>query len=408
MQGYNIAVLIRIVMDITAENQSQIGKCLLNAVALHPNVNVNVDDRMISFLLSDKNRTDVHGEIKIWALNKEVCEFAREHLNKELMPKISPLRVDDLCTRIIDSMKADRDVSDGFCNKMQQLYADGEYLEFITDADLYALSVSNLPKEAILSPDNIFLLSQSNYKCPLNGVPLWRKKSNGKYIYTFKIVKIYPDVLRLDLKIPFDDIQPEPRSLDSIDNRIALCKKCAEQYISDPTPEMYKKLLECKNHISIKMKNEMIAAESSVEDEIVDVIKAIMNIGGNTVLEPFTDVLRIRDKVRPESYLLAESIQDDVVKYYPFIQKQFSILDGTGNTSFDVIRSEVKVCYNKYELAGLSQNEIYEALSDWLIGINGMGDEHRLAARAIISFFVQNCAVFQRFQNNGDPIEEDD
>lgn len=409
MREYNIATLIKIVMDIIAERQYTTGKILLEAVAGHPNVNVNVDDRMISNLVSNKKRAEVHGEIKAGALSNDVAEHARKELERELLPKISPLRMDDLCTKIIETMRADKDVSDGFCNKMQQLYADGNYLEFITNADLYALSVSNLPKEDIVSSDNIHLLAQSNYKCPLDGAPLWRKKSGSdQYIYSFQIVKIYPDDLPLDLRIYFEEIQPEPRSLDSMDNRIALCKKCAERYISDPTPEMYKKLLECKNHIIIKQKNERISAESSVEDEIVDIIRAIANLDGSTELEPFTDVLRIKEKVRPENYLLGESIQDDVVKYYPFIQEQFSILDGAGNTSFDVIRSEVKVCYKKYEQAGLTQQEIYEALIDWLIGIKGMSDKYKLAAGVIISFFVQNCAVFQRYQHEGGHIEEED
>jgi len=401
LNEYNIAFLIRIVMKMTAENQFRTGSVLLNAVARHPNVNVNVDDRMISRLMSEKKRTEIHGAIMAGAVRADVTAFAKDWLKENLMQKISRIKIDDLCEKIIKTLRVDSDVSDGFCNAMQMLYADKKYLDFMTDADLYALSKTNLPRESAITAENLFLLQQTKFKCPLNGALLWKKNSKtGQRTYSFQIVKIYPDDLPLDLMISFGDIQPPPQNPDAHDNKIALCKKCAEDYMDDPTEKTYKRLLECKAGIKNRQINDRIAAESDVEDKIVDVIRAISNMDGTSGLMPFNEVLKVSEKIHPEFYLLEERVEDEVVKYYTFVENQFSALDGTGNATFNIIRGEVITCYEKYESEGRPQDEIFEALVTWLLSANGLSDKHRIAANVIVSFFVQNCAVFKPREQN--------
>ena len=256
MKEYNVSSLITILMDIIADSQINTGTIVLEAVATHPNVNVDVNPTMISNLMNRK--TDVPGDIKHGAQQREVADYAREQLKEKLMPCISPLRMDDFCTQVIETMRTDTKVSNGICDLMQRTYADKEYLEFATNAVLYGLSVTNLPKDAITSPEDMLLLSQSSYKCPLNGAPLWKKlrKKSDKYVYSFQIVKIYPEDLPEELKPSFDIIPPPPRSLEADDNRIPLCKACAEVYVNDPTPETYKQLLECKQRILKKQRTD--------------------------------------------------------------------------------------------------------------------------------------------------------
>lgn len=406
MKEYNVSSLITILMDIIADSQINTGTVVLEAVATHPNVNVDVTPTMISNLMNRK--TDVHGDIKRGASQKAVADFARIEINKKLMPRISPLRIDDFCTQVIETMRMDSKVSNGICDLMQRTYADKEYLEFACNAVLYALSVTNLPKDAVTSPEDMLLLSQSSYKCPLKGEPLWKKtrKNSEKYIYSFQIVKIYPENLSDELKPVFDMIHPPPRSLEADDNRIPLCKACAEAYVNDPSPETYKRLLECKQRILKKQRTDKVAAESAIEDEIVTIIKAIASADGEAGLEPFTDVLKIKEKILPKNYLLEEAIHDDVIKFYPFIEEQFSLLDDYGTSTFNIIRSEVSACYEKYEREGLEQNEIFEELSEWILKANGLGKKLKIAAGVVVSFFVQNCAVFKPLQ--GTEMSEDD
>ena len=70
MKEYNVAALITILMEITADTQYTTGKIVLEAVAKHPSVKVDVDDKMISNQKKKKNRREIHGDIKSGALKK--------------------------------------------------------------------------------------------------------------------------------------------------------------------------------------------------------------------------------------------------------------------------------------------------------------------------------------------------
>lgn len=398
MSEYNVSKLISIMKDGFADTQNNTGRILLETVAKHPQVNVDVDDKMISNLVSRKK--DVHTAIKSGAGKREVMKFARGEVIKNVMDKINPLLMDDVCTQILDEMSSDRTVSDGFCNKMQQLYADENFVDFITDSILYALSKTNLPAESKPQIDDFLLLEEADYKCPIEGKKLW-KKVKGKYEYSYRVVKIFPEGLSDEKATQFNVVYPKPRDLDLDENKIALCEDCAEKYLADPTLEEYERLLDCKGRLKRRYDREKIAADYGVEDQIVDVIKAISDIDVETQLQPFTDALELKEKILPENFELELSIKDDVVRYYPFIEKQFSLLDGAQGATFTLIRSEVATCYNRYVLEGGDQSEIYYALVDWLLKAKGLGEKHRTAATVMISFFVQNCAVFEKYNSAG-------
>ena len=412
MKEYNVATLIRILMEIIVDTQYITGRLVLEPVAKHESVRVNVTDKMISNLLKDKERTEIHGSIKSGAGRPEVQEFAKERIQKGLLPRIPVLRMDDFCEIVIGTLVEDKKVSRGFCDTMQNLYASKDYLGFVTNAVLYALSITNLPKEETVSPEDLSLLAQSNYKCPLNGTSFWKKskKNSSGYDYSFQIVQIYPEDLSEDLRSEFDVIQLPPKKYDSPDNCLPLCKACAEKYMDNPSADVYARLLACKSQILKKTVIDRISSQSDVEDEIVIIIRAISRIDGNTVLEPFSDVLKIEEKILPENFVLGETVHDDVIKYYPFIQEQFSLLDGSENATFNVIRSEVMTCYEKYAREGLDQNSIFAELSNWLLSVNGLTPKFRGAADILVSFFVQNCAVFTKHKIinkvNGEEGEE--
>ncbi len=395
MKEYNISALITIMMNAFADSQINTGSILLQTVASHSNVNVDVDGKMISNLM--KRKTDVHGEIKSGAGKKEVIEYARKKVKETILNRINPVLLDDTCADILKTMSTDSKVSDGFCRKMQQLYDSHKMLDFFTDAVLYALSVTNLPAEASVQEGDFMLLAETNYQCPIDGAKLW-KKVKGNYSYVYQIVKIYPESIDDELAKGFTAIQGAPRDLDMDDNKICLCKKCAEDYVDNPSVERYRNLLELKSAIVRGQKRKQIANESDIDDEIVDVIKAIANMDEKTELQPFTEALEIKDKILPGNVVLEKAIRDDVVVYYPFIEKQFSLLDGVEGATFNIIRSEVTTCYEKYERAGMDQNDIYNSLVDWLIQAKGLTDKHRIAVTVMVSFFVQNCDVFKRHE----------
>ena len=403
MSEYNISQLITIMMDAFADTQVNTGSILLNTVASHPNVNVDVNDNMISRLVTRER--DVHKELKRASGKEDVIKYARNKVKDTVLNEINPVRMDDICSSILQSMSEDKKVSNGFCDKMQKLYDDNNLLDFFTNAILYALSVTNLPPEGTVQASDFIFLKAVNYHCPIDRTKLW-KKTKGNYKYIYRIVKIYPENLDETLAAEFNAVQRPPRNLDMDDNKICLCRDCAEDYLNDPTIDIYSRLLKCKENIARDQKRYQIAADTDIEDEIVDIIEAIVGIKEKADLQPFTDALEIKDKILPENYSLCMAITDDVVRYYPFIEQQFSLLDGVEGSTFNIIRSEVTLCYEKYEKSGLSQDEIFNALTEWFLNTKGLSDKHRIAATVMVSFFVQNCAVFKKHGLTNDNYDD--
>ena len=106
------------------------------------------------------------------------------------------------------------------------------------------------------------------------------------------------------------------------------------------------------------------------------------------------DALKVRQKIAPTNKLLIDSVTDDVTHYYSFIEGLFADIDGKESGTFDRIASEVRLAYQKIKSEGLSQDAVFEYMTDWLK--ENLPIEHRndMAISAVISFFVQNCEVF--------------
>ena len=151
----------------------------------------------------------------------------------------------------------------------------------------------------------------------------------------------------------------------------------------------------------------MAAFGFDLEREIEDIIKAVIGINKRTQLKSFTEPVKVKEKIRPEFYVLQQEMEDRVVKYYPFIEDKFSLLDGVNGASFNVIRSEVNAVYEKLEAAGMNQEEICEELSNWILDSFGFGSTHKTAGYIVVSFFIQLCDVFHPLKaSNVEEAEE--
>lgn len=394
MSDYNVSSLIKIMQGGLAETQENAGRMILDPIAHQ--VQVDVDGKMITNLV--RRKRDVHTEIKNALTRPEVVAKAEEKIVKDVVPKISKILIDDICTMILNLLRGDKSVPSKVVTRMQKYYDDDKYNEFYTQAILYALSRDNLSHDEEMNDTDIFYIEEANYKCPLSGTKLY-KRVKGEMVRKYRIVQIYPDDLIREQAAEFNKIKSAPTNFDSGENLIALCPDCAEAYLQNPTLEEYVKLLQKKKEI-VRIHNGRIAASGTqLEKEIEDIVRAIIGINKTTQLKPFTQAVKVKEKIQPEFFALQQEMEDRVVKYYPFIEEKFSALDGINGASFNVIRSEVNSVYEKYEAAGMNQEEICDELSDWLLDSFGFGSSHKTAGNIVVSFFIQLCDIFHPFES---------
>lgn len=84
-----------------------------------------------------------------------------------------------------------------------------------------------------------------------------------------------------------------------------------------------------------------------------------------------------------------------VLRYYNYIDELFSAMDRDGTGDFDLITSEVETAYKKLDNGQLSQDEIVNALAEWIKNKSGVGGRNMRACHIVVAYFIQNCEVFR-------------
>jgi len=239
------------------------------------------------------------------------------------------------------------------------------------------------------------LLIEVGNKCPLCNAPLLVRNVKGKNVKRYKITQIFPDNISRDLYLTFRKHSHISVDNNHPDNLIALCAECSADYLSEPTEEEFRHLQTTKMALQQRNKLRQGMDDVGLESEISEVVYGMINIdkAGDSA-ELRMDALKVRQKIEPTSKLLINSISDDVLHYYSYIESLFADIDGKYSGTFNHIAIEVRLAYQKTKNEGLSQETIFEYMVDWFKGKLPDEQKHELAIRAVVSFFVQNCEVF--------------
>lgn len=242
--------------------------------------------------------------------------------------------------------------------------------------------------------DTLLLLEVDN-KCPLCSARLMVRNGKGKVVKRYKITQIFPDNVNTDLYLVFSKHSPMLIDYNHSDNLIALCTDCSYDYLSEPTEKEFLNLQTTKKALQQRSKLRQGMDDVGLEPEICDVVYGMINISkAGEMAELRMDALKIRQKIEPINKLLIDSITDDVMHYYSYIQSLFADIDGKSSGTFVRIAMEVRLAYQKIKNEGLSQETVFEYMVDWLKGKLPDGQKNEMAISAVVSFFVQNCEVF--------------
>lgn len=242
--------------------------------------------------------------------------------------------------------------------------------------------------------DTLLLLETDN-KCPLCGAPLIVRNGKGKTVKRYKITQIFPENVSRDLYLTFSKFSRMHGDYEDPDNLIALCAGCSTDYLSELTTEEFLHLKKIKKSLKQRRKLRQGLDSIDLETKISDVVNGMININKSGKLaELRMDALKVRQKIEPTNRLLIDSVTDDVTHYYSYIEGLFADVDGKECGTFDRIASEVRLAYQKIKNNGLSQDDIFLYMSGWLKGKLPVEHQNDMAISAVISFFVQNCEVF--------------
>lgn len=258
---------------------------------------------------------------------------------------------------------------------------------------IYVINRENRISNSPIVSDDIPLLAEADYECPICHAPLVYFVKNTP-VKKYEVVKIYPD----DISAVASEFAliPKPKRLDAPGNRMVLCRDHAEEYAVEPTAEDYFRLRGIKDRLSSTYSLRVDINDATLEDEIQNVLYGLAGITDDTELEELPlDALRLDQKILPENRLLKNDETTRVLRYYNFIDDLFSAMDRDGTGDFDLIASEIEVAYKKLDTGQLSQDEIVDRLAEWIKNKSGVGNRNMRACHIMVAYFIQNCEVFR-------------
>lgn len=244
--------------------------------------------------------------------------------------------------------------------------------------------------------DEMMFLDEVSGSCPLCGNFLITRNKKSKNLREFEIAHIYPNSpTAWELGI-LEDAERLGENSEDFKNKIALCKSCHSNYDDKKTIDEYNNLLKIKKELLAKQSAKIDVSSVMIEDEISDVIIALEKLTDTDCegIEKLSyNALKINEKIKSDHSMLRKSIRMYVTEYYFLVKQELKNLDQIKKLKFDQIASEVRTAYLKCASNDDNQNAIFESLVCWLRRKTGGSEE---ACRIVISFFVQNCEVYDK------------
>lgn len=340
-----------------------------------------------------KGVRDLTNDAKEFILSTEKGrKKAAKFITDWLIPSIQPLTFHDFISCIVSLIENDETISEKNKKNLLKLFTDGKNDAFLYKSFMYAITKENIDIKSTIQVDDAEFVFEANKKCSLCNTSIEVKKSKGT-AYKYGITNIFPEGLSSSLKSDFIKIHKEPADYSHRSNKICCCIACADDYEATPATDKFIRLISKK-----ELYNKTNEANSSLErakldDELNSILKELKNLKSFDDIADFRKIpLELKDKI-VDNEPLRLSIKNDVDSYYNYLRKQLSDLDDVGS-EFRVIASQIQICYEKLSRVMSDQEDIYNRIIKWMLDELGLTEKYYTAARIIVSFFVQNCEVF--------------
>ncbi len=356
----------------------------------------NIHEKFSSTYLSYiwNGERQISNEVKEEVENKVNQQRCLQRFEDVIYPELSTHSFEDFLVKLELLIKNDPTITEAKQKSLLSQCREGNYAKYLTNVFLYAIKKNNKNQVASVGGDDIELLQQVNQECPLCHISLIASV-RGKTIYRYAVTRIFPEECPADNESEFAELHNKPTNINDITNKICLCDNCATNYLYAPSIETYDKLYRIKwsslNHSGLRKASDQVP----LDDKIIHILSNIKETDIDSIdfstfrMKP----LKIKQKIAPTNKTLMKAINDDNAAYYFFIKEHLSQQD-TIRGSFKKIAHAVQLCFDELSEKTADQDEIYNALIQWILDTQHLSNYYRTAAHIVISFFVQNCEVF--------------
>ena len=129
-----------------------------------------------------------------------------------------------------------------------------------------------------------------------------------------------------------------------------------------------------------------------LEQEIADVVEKVCLLREDELAELNYTPVKLAKKFNKNELLLKNKVSIYVTNYYPYVRDLFKGMEGTNGFRMDTLNLQIKSCFIKMDGMSHDKSLIFEQMVEWIMAKTL--SKSRDACEAVISFFVQNCEVF--------------
>lgn len=394
MSSFNIGDYILIVKDgfVSSKAQGPAGSLILDQLGGLLVPQIFVDNAKISKLVNHTINPPI--EMINAVSNREIVDKVILNFNNEVARDINAFTIENVCLELLKLINNDPAYAKKYKEKLNYIYETENRQTFLAYAFVHVIGNQNITFSKTNFSESIPFFNETNYRCGNCNRSLIRK-DRGNDVFSYEIALIYkdsfPDSLKRDISTGFN----LPKIIDSSENRIVLCPGCFANYENYPDKETFSKLYNKKRSFEQTVIVDEITRDLDIEAEIFIVLNGLENISKDTtgVLLTF-DPKKLVDKI-PDDLILKDDVTQWVLKYYKFIEEQFSNIDSSGSTNFNIIATQIKLAFEHLDNMGtLSKREIFSILSNWIANQIGYPINKIGVVNIVVAFFVQNCEVF--------------
>jgi hypothetical protein len=220
-------------------------------------------------------------------------------------------------------------------------------------------------------------------------------KKRGRTYKSYEVAHIYPlHPLPSEAEL-LEDEERLSEDLNSLDNLIPLCRSCHGIFDKPRTVEEYRELVALKKKLIAQDKSQEIWGRIHIDSKISDVIEAICASDldwDDSEAVSYNPKNLDKKTDNTLSGVTKRKIKANISSYFPAVRRMLADKESADPGVVQLILCQVRTAYAMHYKQSKNQQQAYDSMVEWLHTKTGLVS--RDACDVVVSFFAQNCEVF--------------
>lgn len=242
----------------------------------------------------------------------------------------------------------------------------------------------------------LILFEEVGGVCPkCNKELVYQKASNTNLYKGYEAAHIYPLNPTSEEKGALKDEEQLSADPNDIKNFILLCKSCHGKFDKPRTVEEYRELLKLKKEYLEKAKAKSLWHSNQLQEEVKAIIIQLSDIDfsetkGELNYSPVEIVEKFDHTI---STITKNKVKNNIRDYFYEVRDLLVMFEKLSPETSSLISLQIRTFYTKLKKEGYDQQGIYEAIVEWVDAQTQSAS--RDSCEAFVSFFIQNCEVYE-------------